>query len=230
MIIKNNINHVAMIMDGNARWAKKNKVSKIQGYQKGFNKFNQIIDICIENKIKYLTLFALSSENFYRPSIRILFDIIQSNYNYFVEEISNKKKIKITIIGKRENLSRNIKDKIFKIEKQTRNNKLLNLNIAFNYGFVNELLYLIRNIVDLSLNNKIVINESLIRKNLYLPNTPDPDILIRTGGFNRLSNFFLLQLSYSELFFTKTLWPDLTKKEILKIFNQYIKIERKYGL
>ena len=144
--------------------------------------------------------------------------------------MSNKKKVKIKIIGKRNNLSSNIKEKIFELEKKTINNKLLNLNIAFNYGFINELLYLVNNIVNLSSNKKIVINESLIRNNLYLPNTPDPDILIRTGGFNRLSNFFLLQLSYTELFFTKTLWPDLSKNEILKIFNQYLKIERKYGL
>ena len=104
------------------------------------------------------------------------------------------------------------------------------MNIAFNYGFTSELLYLINNIVSLPLNKKIVINEKLIRNNLYLPNIPDPDILIRTGGFSRLSNFLLFQLSYSELFFTKTLWPDLSKKEILKIFNQYSKIERKHGL
>ena len=95
---------------------------------------------------------------------------------------------------------------------------------------MNELLYLINNIVNLSSNKKIILNERLIRKNLYLPNTPDPYILIRTGGYSRLSNFFLLQFSYSELFFTKTLWPDLSKKEILKIFKQYLKIERKYGL
>ena len=93
-----------------------------------------------------------------------------------------------------------------------------------------ELLYLVNNIVDLSKNKNIIINEKLIKKNLYLPDIPNPDILIRTGGFNRLSNFFLLQLSYSELFFTNTLWPDLSKKEILKIFNEYLTIERKYGL
>ena len=144
--------------------------------------------------------------------------------------MSNRKKVKIKIIGKRNNLSNNIKEKIFKIEKQTLNNKLLNLNIAFNYGFICELLYLINNIVDLSLNKKIVINETLIKKNLYLPNTPDPDILIRTGGYLRLSNFLLFQLSYSELFFTDTLWPDLTKEEVITIFKKYKKIERKYGL
>ena len=116
------------------------------------------------------------------------------------------------------------------LETQTIHNKLLNLNIAFNYGFVDELLYLINNILNLSNNKKIIINELLIKKNLYLPDTPYPDLLIRTGGFTRLSNFFLFQLSYSELFFTKTLWPDLSKKEVLNIFNKYKKTERKYGL
>ena len=230
MKIINNINHVAMIMDGNARWAKQNKVSKKVGYQKGLNKINQIIDICIENKIKHLTLFALSTENFQRSSIKIIFEIIKGNYKFFLDEMSNKKKVKIKFIGTKYNLSKNIKEKISTIEKKTLKNKLLNLNIAFNYGFLNELLYLVNNIVDLSLTNKIVINEKLIRKNLYLPKTPDPDLLIRTGGFSRLSNFFLFQLSYSELFFTKTLWPDISRNEILKIFNKFQNIERKYGL
>ena len=219
-----------MIMDGNARWAKQNKVSKKVGYQKGLNKINQIIDICIENKIKHLTLFALSTENFQRSSIKIIFEIIKGNYKFFLDEMSNKKKVKIKFIGTKYNLSKNLKEKISTIEKKTLKNKLLNLNIAFNYGFLNELLYLVNNIVDLSLTNKIVINEKLIRKNLYLPKTPDPDLLIRTGGFSRLSNFFLFQLSYSELFFTKTLWPDISKNEILKIFNKFQNIERKYGL
>ena len=230
MKIINNINHVAMIMDGNVRWAKQNNVSKKVGYQKGLNKINQIVDICIDNKIKHLTLFALSTENFQRSSIKIIFEVIKGNYKIFLDEMSYKKKVKIKFIGTKHNLSKNIKEKISTIEKKTLKNKLLNINIAFNYGFLNELLYLINNIVDLSLTNKIVINEKLIRKNLYLPKTPDPDLLIRTGGFSRLSNFFLLQLSYSELFFTKTLWPDISKSEILKIFNKFQKIERKYGL
>ena len=219
-----------MIMDGNVRWAKKNKVTKKEGYKKGLTKIIQIVDICIENKIQYLTLFALSTENFQRSSIKIIFEIIKGNYKFFLDEMSNKKKVKIKFIGTKYNLSKNIKEKISTIEKKTLKNKLLNLNIAFNYGFLNELLYLVNNIVDLSLTNKIVINEKLIRKNLYLPKTPDPDLLIRTGGFSRLSNFFLLQLSYSELFFTKTLWPDISRNEILKIFNKFQNIERKYGL
>jgi len=217
-------------MDGNSRWAKKNQVSRKEGYQKGLNNINQMVEICIENKIKYLTLFALSTENLHRSSINIIFDIIHSNFNNFVHEMSNKNKVKIKIIGSRHNLSKKIREKIFMIEKQTINNTLLNLNIAFNYGFNSELLYLINNIINLALNKNIVVNEKLIRNNLYLPNMPDPDILIRTGGFSRLSNFLLFQLSYSELFFTKTLWPDLSKTEVLKIFNQYSKIDRKHGL
>ena len=230
MKIINNIKHVAMIMDGNVRWAKKNKVSKEEGYKKGLTKINQIVDICIENKIKYLTLYALSTENLERPSVNIIFDIFKGNYKNFVDNMTEKKKVKIQVIGKRNNLPKNIQKKIFNIERQTLNNKLLNLNIAFNYGFVNELIYLINNIVNLSSNKNITVNEALINKYLYLSDIPDPDILIRTGGFSRLSNFFLFQLRYSELFFTKTLWPELSKKEILQIFNQYLKIERKYGL
>ena len=116
------------------------------------------------------------------------------------------------------------------IENQTKENNKLNLNIAFNYGTNKELLTMINNIIDLHKNKKIIINETLLKEQMYLSNIPDPDLLIRTGGFQRLSNFLLLKLSYTELFFTKTFWPDLDKKELLQIFENYRNIKRNYGL
>ena len=217
-------------MDGNARWAKKNKVAIKEGYLKGLDKINEIVGICIENKVQYLTLFALSTENIKRSSVGIIFEILNNQYTKIFNQLSKNNIIKIKIIGEKKNLPKNIINKLKNLENQTSKNEIINLNIAFNYGFVNELLQLIKKIVQLKSNKKIIINERLIRKNLYLPNTPDPDIFIRTGGFNRLSNFFLLQLSYSELFFTKTLWPEFSRREILNIFKQFSSTKRKYGL
>ena len=113
---------------------------------------------------------------------------------------------------------------------RNKNNNQLNLNVAFNYGSKYELINCFNNLLNIQHEKKLIINEKNIRDNLFLKNIPDPDLLIRTGGFQRLSNFLLFQLSYTELFFTKTLWPDITKKEIINIFNKYKLIERKYGL
>ena len=206
-------------MDGNLRWSKKHKITAQKGYIQGLNKINEIIDICLERKIKYLTLYALSTENNKRTSVNIIYKIINNNLNQFLEKVTNNKKIKIKIIGERKNLPNNIIKNLLDLETQTIHNKLLNLNIAFNYGSNIELLNIIKKITNLSKNKKIIINEKIIKKHMYLSDTPDPDLLIRTGGYHRLSNFLLMQLSYTELFFTKTLWPDFSKKEIITIFE-----------
>ena len=217
-------------MDGNLRWSKKHKITAQKGYIEGLNKINEIIDICLERKIKYLTLYALSTENNKRTSVKIIYKIINNNLNQFLDKIASNNKIKIKIIGEKTNLPNNIIKILSELENQTIHNKLLNLNIAFNYGANIELLNIIKNITNLSKKKKIIINEKIIKKNMYLPDTPNPDLLIRTGGYHRLSNFLLMQLSYTELFFTKTLWPEITKKEIINIFDKYKIIERKFGL
>jgi len=217
-------------MDGNARWAKKKGISKQQGYQKGLNKIKDLIDIFIENKIKYLTIFALSSENIKRIGVHIIFDIMIKNVDIFLEDIAKNNKVRIKIIGKKNNLPKKINNIIEKIEKITKKNNSLNLNVALNYGSKNELIDCFNNLINKNKNKGIKIDEKIIRENLYLTNIPDPDLLIRTGGYQRLSNFLLFQLSYTELFFTNTLWPEITKKEILNFFEQYKIIERKYGL
>ena len=217
-------------MDGNARWAKKNKINKQQGYQEGLNKINQIVQLCLNQKIKYLTLYALSSENIKRPGINIIYNIILNNLDYFIDQISNNNQVKVNIFGERKNLSKKIIKVIDEIENITKNNNGLNLNIAFNYGSKNELLHCFNNLKKNKKFDSKYITEKDIKNNLYLSNIPDPDILIRTGGFQRLSNFLLFYLSYTELFFTKTLWPEITDREIISIFKNYSKIERKYGL
>ena len=217
-------------MDGNARWARKKKISSEKGYKKGLEKIKEIVDICINNKIKYLTIFALSSENIKRPRVEVIFKIIKNTFKDLVDNFFKENNIKVLVLGDKNNLPININNILNKIEVITKNNKLLNLNIAFNYGAINEIVFSINKIIKYKEKKNLIVNEQTIRDNLYLPNTPDPDILIRTGGFQRLSNFFLFQLSYTELFFTDTLWPDITKQEIETILDKYKKIERKYGL
>ena len=217
-------------MDGNLRWAKKNNLTAKDGYLKGLNKINEVIDLCIKEKIKYLTLYALSTENKKRNSINVIYKIINYNFHNIFDELTENKKVKIKVIGERNNLPKNIINILEELEDRTRNNKILNLNIAFNYGTNFEILNIVKIIAENFKKEKIKINDATIKKNMYLGNIPDPDILIRTGGYKRLSNFLLMNLSYTELFFLKTLWPDLSKKEILKIFNKYKNINRKYGL
>ncbi len=217
-------------MDGNARWARKNSFSPKKGYLEGLNKIYEVIDICIDSKIKYLTLYTLSTENIKRSSINLIYEIMYNNFSKIYKKLSDNKKIRINIIGDKKNLPIKIIEILSKLESATKNNNTIILNIAFNYGSINELLFAIKKIISLSKNNQLKYNENLIFDNLYLSNVPEPDILIRTGGYKRLSNFLLLQLRYTELFFTDTLWPDISNNEINSIFNEYRKLDRKYGL
>lgn len=217
-------------MDGNKRWSEKNNVSLKKGYIKGFYKIEEVIDICLSNKIKYLTLYALSSENIKRKSVSLIFDILINEYNNFFKKSKFTNDVKINIIGEKSDLSDDVLNIIKNIEEKTQLNNKLFLNIAFNYGTDKEIISLIKKIIRKKIDNEDDINNKLIRKELYLSDIPDPEILIRTGGYKRLSNFLLMYLSYTELFFTETLWPDLAKNEIVSIFDSFNKIKRNYGL
>ena len=217
-------------MDGNKRWADLHRASLKEGYLKGLNKLSEIVSFCLEQDIKYLTVYALSVENMKRVSVSIIFDIIKKHKNKIFEEFNHNNNVRINIIGEREKIPLNIKKEFLKIEKKTQNNKKLKLNIAFNYGTDVEILEIVKQIASSYGNRKKEITQALLKKHMYLYGSPDPDLLIRTGGFQRLSNFILLNISYTEIFFTKTLWPDLSKIELLKIFDKFYKIERKYGL
>ena len=225
----NKLNHIALILDGNKRWSEKNKFSKIKGYQKGFEKIKEIVDYSYKINLSEITMFTLSSENFQRTSVNLIYDIILNNFSQLLKTIIKEKKIKIRIFGIRDNLPKRIQDLFNKAEELTSNNKDLKLNIAFNYGFKDEIKQVIKKINN-SKNNYNYEVEKNIRNLFYLGNSPDPDILIRTGGYNRLSNFIMYNLTYTELFFTKTLWPDLETSEIDIIIENFFKIDRKYGL
>jgi undecaprenyl diphosphate synthase len=217
-------------MDGNKRWSKLNKLDLKDGYNAGFNKIKEIIKISINNNIKYLTVFALSYENTKRPSVSIIYKLLSDEYKAILKKFNNDKHVKINIIGERESLPNDLKNIFNELEIKTKNNSKLILNIAFNYGSNQEIISVIKKIIRLDRQEKIEINEKLINREMYLSNIPDPEILIRTGGFKRLSNFLLFKLSYTELFFTETLWPDLGEEEILKIFSKFNTIKRNYGL
>lgn len=224
-----NPKHIAIILDGNKRWASKNNRSVMEGYNRGLDKIRIIMQANLEKKIPYLTLFTLSSENLFRNSINNIFKIILNRFEKFLHEIIDENKIKIRIIGRRNNLPKKIINIINKCEDLTSKNKELTLNLAFNYGFKNE----ISNVIEKIIKSKKIINPKNLSEinNLFdLGNIPDPDILIRTGGHKRLSNFILYNLSYTEIFFIDTLWPDFSILEYNQIISEYYKIERNYGL
>ncbi|MDA7488669.1 polyprenyl diphosphate synthase [Candidatus Pelagibacter ubique] len=222
----NPIKHVAIIMDGNGRWGIKHKQSRNAGHRAGLNTVDLIINHCIKHKIKFLTLYTFSSENWKRPKNEIvfLFKLLES----FLQKKINKiieKDIKLKFIGELNKLPAKLQKLIKLSEKKTFNKKTLQVNIALNYGSKIELINTIKKIKQ----KKITINEKNIDNNLYTKHLPNPDILIRTGNTHRLSNFLLWQLSYTEIFFEKKLWPDFTGKDFDKIMNKFKNIKRNYG-
>ena len=225
----NNLDHIALILDGNKRWAKKNNFSNLYGYSQGFENIKKIVNYSLSINLSNLTIFALSSENFNRSSVNIIYDIIYDNFSKTFDDLIKNKGVKVNIFGSRQKLPNRIKEIFKTIENNSCANTSLNLNIAFNYGFKEEIknvLYKFQNF-----KNTIDINdEKQIKKLFFLGSIPDPDILIRTGGYQRLSNFIMFNLTYTELFFTNTLWPDFSKKELQNIIDKFLKIKRKYGL
>ena len=221
----NSIKHVAIIMDGNGRWGLKHKKSRNLGHKEGLKTVEKIIKSTIKNNIKYLTLYAFSTENWKRPKkeINFLFNLLE---NFLLNKISdlNKQNIKLKIIGKKQ-FSKKINILLDKSEKKTVKNKKLQINLALNYGSKSELVHSF----NLIKSKKERINEKNISKYLFTTNIPDPDLLIRTGNTQRLSNFLLWQLAYSEIFFEKKLWPDFNEKDYTNIIKKFKKIKRNYG-
>ena len=221
----NPLNHVAIIMDGNGRWGLKHKNSRNAGHKAGLITVEKIIKVTIKQKIKYLTLFAFSTENWKRPKkeIKYLFDLLQNFLFNKIEDL-HKQNIKLKIIGVK-NFSRQL-NKLIKIsENKTIKNTKLQINLALNYGSKIEIINAIKNLKK----NNDKINEKNLSKYLQTKNIPDPDILIRTGDTKRLSNFLLWQLAYSEIFFEKKLWPDFNEKDYNKIIKRFKKIKRNFG-
>jgi len=224
----NNLEHIAFILDGNKRWAKKNNINLKRAYKKGLENISDLISNCINIKIKYLTLFTLSSENIQRQSVGNIFQVIYEDFSFFFDKIIKEKKVKIKIIGSRLNLPSKILKLIEHCEYETNNNNKLILNLAFNYGFKNEIQQVLQKIKD---NSSIKLTSSEdIKKLFLLGNIKDPDLLIRTGGEKRLSNFIMYNLTYTEIFFIDTLWPDFKLEELKSIITKYHTIKRNYGL
>jgi undecaprenyl diphosphate synthase len=221
----NPVNHVAIIMDGNGRWGLKQKKSRNAGHKAGLKSVERIIKKSIEYNIKFLTLFAFSTENWKRPKKEIdyLFNLLESFLISRIDEF-DKQDIKFKVIGKK-NFSKKLNLLLNSAEKKTSKNSKIQINLALNYGSKFELVNAFKKIIK----NNININEKNIEKFLYTKNIPNPDILIRTGNTKRISNFLLWQIAYSEIFFEKKLWPDFNETDYSKIINRFKKVKRNYG-
>ncbi len=221
----NPLNHVAIIMDGNGRWGLKYKDSRNAGHKAGLKTVEKIIKETIKNKIQFLTLYAFSTENWKRPKkeVNYLFGLLENFLISRIDEL-HKENIKLKIIGVK-NFSSKLNHLLKKSEKKTDKNRKLQINLALNYGSKFELINAFKSLKK----NKEKINEKNIAKYLQTKNIPDPDLLIRTGNTQRLSNFLLWQVAYSEIFFEKKLWPEFNEKDYNKIIKKFKNIKRNFG-
>ncbi len=221
----NPLNHVAIIMDGNGRWGLKYRKSRNAGHKAGLKTVEKIIKSSLNHNIKYLTLYAFSTENWKRPKkeILFLFNLLENFLTNRIDDL-DKQNIKLKIIGIK-NFSKKLNKLINLAEKKTFKNSKLQINLALNYGSKFELIDAMNKLKK----KKLKINERNINKFLQTKNIPDPDILIRTGNTKRLSNFLLWQLAYSEIFFEKKMWPAFNENDFSKIINNYRKIKRNFG-
>ena len=222
----NQANHVAIILDGNGRWALNRRKSRNYGHQQGLRTIEKIVNYSIKKKISYLTLFTFSSENWKRPrkEVNFLFKLLE---NYFKKNLLKviRNGIKVKIIGNRSKLASNLKKIIKLAENKTKKNKKISLQLALNYGSKDEIINSLKNIIK----KKQKITTKNFEQNLYTAGFPDPDILIRTGGKKRLSNFLLWQMAYTEIFFIDKMWPDFNKNDLKKILNKFRNIKRNFG-
>ena len=222
----NPIKHVAIIMDGNGRWGLKHKKSRNLGQRAGLIVVEKTIKESLKQKIKYLTLFTFSTENWKRPKkeINFLFNLLENFLTKKIDEL-NKNEIKLKVIGDKRLFAKKLRKKLALSEKKTSKNKKLQINLALNYGSKNEIIHAIK-----CINKKnLSLNEKNIENNLYTNNIPDPDLLIRTGNTKRLSNFLLWQMAYTEIFFIKKLWPDFNSNDYKKIIIKFKKLKRNFG-
>ena len=220
--------HTAIIMDGNGRWAKKRDLKRTEGHKKGVETVRRIVKASVDYGMKFLTLYAFSTENWRRDKeeVNFLFHLFVTAINEYIPELKENR-IKINFIGDANPLPEFVKKNIQYAFNETASNNKMMLNIALDYGGRREIVQAVNKI--LSSRKKVRITEETFKNFLYTAGQPDPDLIIRTGGEKRLSNFLLYQSAYSELFFTDTLWPDFTEKEYLKILKDYSKRERRFG-
>ena len=221
--------HIAIIMDGNGRWAQKRKLPRVEGHRRGAISLKEAVKACIELGVKYLTVYAFSTENWKRPKeeVGFLMNLLSSTIDREIEEL-NKNKIKINFLGRISMLPEKLRNKIRSAEDKTKGNSRLNLNIMLSYGGRAELTDAVKSIVKNHIKSDRI-NEDLISRSLYTAGMPDPDLLIRTAGEMRVSNFMLWQIAYSEIWVTDVLWPDFRKKHLLEAIEDYNGRIRKFG-
>jgi len=226
--------HIAIIMDGNGRWAQKHTIGRIMGHKKGAQAVRTVVRTCREIGVKYLTLYAFSVENWERPvsEVRGLMLLLEEYLTRELEKLQ-KQGIRLTTIGDIDRLNSAVKERLLRVKEQTLKNDKMILNLALSYGGQDEIIRAVKNIVKDGQAGKIDINQldkKTFSRYLYTSDMPDPDLLIRTSGECRISNFLLWQTAYTELYFTKVLWPDFTKEDLLKAIASYQKRERRFGL
>lgn len=226
-------NHLAVIMDGNGRWAKKRGLFRTKGHENGAKAVKQIVEACGEINIPYLTLYAFSTENWNRPKLEIelLMTLLISSLK---KELKNLQKndIRLLAIGNANELPKKVLKELSEVIKKTESNKRLTLTLALSYGSRQEITKTIKEI-SLKVKNNLIspenIDESVINNHLYTQNLPDVDLLIRTSGEQRVSNFLLWQIAYAEMYFTDTLWPDFNKEDLFEAILNYQNRERRFG-
>ena len=233
-LVDNNIpEHIAIIMDGNGRWAQRSSLPRIAGHKEGISSVRAITKKCDEIGIKYLSLYTFSSENWKRPrgEVKALMRLLLSTIRYEIKDL-NKNNVRLMTIGNLNELPDNARKGMEEGLESTKNNSGLNLILALSYGSRNEILRMVKNIATKAINGEAdpnKIEESDIIRELDTSNIPDPDLLIRTGGEFRLSNFLLWQIAYSEIYVTKKYWPEFRENELLKAINDYQNRDRRFG-
>ena len=226
--------HIAIIMDGNGRWAEKHTMGRIRGHRKGAQAVRTVVRACREIGIPYLTLFAFSSENWERPAkeVQALMFLLEEYLDKELAELQ-KQEIRLTTIGEIDRLNPSVKEKLLQVKESTLKNDKMVLNLALSYGAQDEIILAVKKIIQDNKAGKIdidQINKETFSHYLYTSGMPDPDLMIRTSGECRISNFLLWQLAYTELYFTKVLWPDFTKEDLYKAIAGFQKRERRFGL
>lgn len=225
--------HVAIIMDGNGRWAKKRLMNRIKGHEKGSETVRSIVRASRKIGIKYLTLYAFSTENWQRPKteVKALMHLLERFLKKELKEMQDNN-IRLFAIGQKERLPEGVREKLQETMALTKNNNGMQLNLALSYGGRAEIVRMVRSVAEQTVSGKIdvdAINEDVVARNLFTADIPDPDLLIRTSGEMRISNFLLWQIAYSEIFITDTLWPDFNQEEFFSILNEFQTRDRRFG-
>ena len=233
-ISQNNLpHHIAIIMDGNGRWAKKQGLIRVLGHESGTKSVRETVETCAEIGIKYLTLYTFSTENWNRPKLEVqtLMKLLVKSLKSEIKTLQDNG-IKLTAIGSLKDLPKKAFDELKFVEEKTKNNTNMTLTLALSYGSREEIVNVIKEL-SFKVKNNIIstesIDESIINKHLYTQNLPDVDLLIRTSGEQRISNFLLWQIAYAELYFTDVLWPDFKKKHLIEAIKSYQNRERRFG-